>query len=207
MTQTPVVRHRLTAGESMLAVAAILLMGAGGAWAGRGTRSPAEQRVFERMNGLPDGLRYPLWPVMQMGNALVWIVGPPAVWLATGKNRPALAPFVGPCGAYFGAKVVKRFVRRGRPEVFLEAVRFREEAPTGVGFVSGHAAVALAFVTALRPYLPRPAQWLLLGLAPVVGVGRVFFGAHLPADIVGGAGFGIACGLAANAMVGVESSS
>jgi undecaprenyl-diphosphatase len=174
-------------------------------WARDGELSEGEQRAFEVVNECPDGLRFGWWGPMQFGNALVWAVGPVVVFATTRKWRPAVATFVGPFAGWLGAKQVKRVVRRGRPEFFLrEAVRFRESAPTGFGFISGHAAVAFALATVLRPYLPAPARPLMYSLATLTGTGRMYFGAHLPADVLGGAGFGIFCGLAANALAGVD---
>jgi membrane-associated phospholipid phosphatase len=135
----------------------------------------------------------------------VWVVGPVLVLWRTRRWRPALATFAATFGAWLGAKQVKNAVRRGRPEHFLgEAVRFREAAPSGLGYISGHTAVAFALATVLRPYLPRRWSHALYGLAALTGPGRMYFGAHLPADVVAGAGFGIGCGLVANAVLGVE---
>jgi glycosyltransferase 2 family protein len=180
-------------------------MGAAHRWAREGELPETEQRCFEAVNNCPDGLRYGWWGPMQFGNGLVWVVGPLVVLARTRRWRPALATFLGPFAGWVGAKEVKAVVRRGRPEHFLaEAVRFREAAPTGFGFISGHAAVAFAVATVLRPYLPRPWRAVLFSLAALTGTGRMYFGAHLPADVVGGAGFGIVCALAANAIVGVD---
>ena len=166
---------------------------------------PAEQRAFELVNELPDGLRFAWWAPMQLGNGLAWVVGPVLVLAKTGRVRPAAATFLATLGGWVGAKQVKRIYQRGRPEYFLaHAVRFREAAPTGFGFISGHAAVAFGLATVLRPYVPKRWDGMLFVMAGLVGGGRMFFGAHLPADVLGGAGFGVACGLAANAIVGVD---
>jgi undecaprenyl-diphosphatase len=200
-----IARHRLTPIEWGLAAAAAGMMAAAHRWARDAELPESEQRVFEVVNECPDRLRYGWWGPMQYGNALVWAVGPVVVLGRTKQWRPALATFVGPFAGWIGAKRVKAIVQRGRPEFFLaEAVRFREAAPTGFGFISGHAAVAFATTTVLRPYLPRRWWLTLYGLAALTATGRMYFGAHLPADVLGGAGFGIACGLAANAVVGVE---
>jgi undecaprenyl-diphosphatase len=203
--RAPIARHRLVPEEWALALAALALFAFGHRWARERTLPPAEQRAFEAINELPDHVRFGWWPPMQLGNALVWVVGPVTVLVATRRPRPALATFLATFGAWMGAKAVKRAVKRGRPEFFLaEAVRFREAAPTGLGFISGHAAVAFGLATVLRPYLPRTWALLLFATASTTGAGRMYFGAHLPADVISGAGFGIACGLAANALVGVD---
>ena len=40
----------------------------------------------------------------------------------------------------------------------------------------------------------------------IVGVGRMYVGAHLPLDLIGGAALGVAAGYAANLIVGVPAS-
>jgi glycosyltransferase 2 family protein len=200
-----IARHRLVPADWGLAVAAAAAMVAADRWARDGELTGNEQRVFEVVNECPDGLRYGWWGPMQFGNALVWAIGPVVVLWRTGRWRPAVASFVGPFAGWLGAKQVKRVIKRGRPEFFLaDAVRFREAAPTGFGYISGHAAVAFAFATVLRPYLPRRWRLPLYGLAALTATGRMYFGAHLPADVLGGAGFGVICGLAANAVAGVD---
>ena len=60
--------------------------------------------------------------------------------------------------------------------------------------MSGHAAVAVAIATLIVPYLPRRARWVALVVAALVCVSRLYVGAHLPLDVVGGAALGWAAG-------------
>jgi undecaprenyl-diphosphatase len=39
-------------------------------------------------------------------------------------------------------------------------------------------------------------------VAALVGVARIYYGAHLPLDVLGGAGLGILCGLVASVAFG-----
>src|SRR5688572_32430422 len=50
-----------------------------------------EVDVFDAVNDLPDGLRWVLWPVMQLGNAWMYLVGGVAVYALTRRVRPSLA--------------------------------------------------------------------------------------------------------------------
>src|SRR6185369_12871923 len=88
------------------------------------------------------------------------------------------------------AKGVKRFVRRGRPAAVLPEVHVRGGAQSGDGFLSGHAAISAALVTGLAPMLPGAAPWLA-GVAATVAFSRIYVGAHLPLDVLGGAALGL----------------
>jgi membrane-associated phospholipid phosphatase len=142
-----------------------------------------------RLNQLPDALEAPLWVVMQAGS-----LGAPLVTagLAVISGRPTLARRLAVSGlsAYLLAKGVKHLVRRGRPLELSPGVRVRGQPASGDGFVSGHAAVSMALATeAFQSF--GPAAWPLpVVVAPVVGLARVYVGAHLPLDVVGGAALG-----------------
>ena len=74
---------------------------------------------------------------------------------------------------------------------------------TGFGHLSGHTAVAVALATTLVPSLPDPATAGAITLAVIAGCARIYAGAHLPLDVIGGAGLGILCGLIARLALGV----
>ena len=63
----------------------------------------------------------------------------------------------------------------------------RGGTPTeGLGFVSGHAAVAFALATVVSPYVRREWRWVPFALAAVVAVARVHVGAtsHWTSSVV-----------------------
>jgi membrane-associated phospholipid phosphatase len=150
-----------------------------------------EQATNRRLNALPDVLHYPLWVVMQCGTA-----GAPAVagGLALAAGRPASAGRLTTYGmsAYLLAKTVKRVVGRGRPGELVPGVVIRGHPASGGGYVSGHAAVAMALAVEAVPLVPRRARPLPILGASVVAVARVYVGAHLPLDALGGAALGSA---------------
>lgn len=149
-----------------------------------------EQRTFRAVNGLPDQLYRPAWPVMQLG-ALVAAPATAAVAAAAG-NRPLAVRLcsVG-TGAWVLAKVVKRVVRRGRPMALMTGVRTRGREASGLGYLSGHAAVASALTAATYPHLQTRGRRLILAVAALVGLSRIYVGAHLPLDVAGGAALGL----------------
>jgi membrane-associated phospholipid phosphatase len=151
----------------------------------------AEAAVFGVLNGttvLPFLL---VWPVMQLGNVLVV---PVSALVAAGFRRWRLATelLIAGAGTYALAKVVKGIWPRGRPEGLLEDVIIRGDAALGRGFVSGHAATLTALAAVAWPWLGSRARVAVLVLVVVVCLARVYVGAHLPLDVVGGAALGLA---------------
>ena len=146
-----------------------------------------EVGTFRAVNELPDGLRVAVWPFMQYGT-FVTIPLLAAVALAFRRFRLALAILLAGMGVYLLALITKQIVERDRPGAMLSGVEERETFADGsLGFPSGHAAVAAA-------HLSR--RWLVvaLGLGSVVLLGRVYVGAHLPLDVIGGAALGAVAG-------------
>jgi undecaprenyl-diphosphatase len=54
--------------------------------------------------------------------------------------------------------------------------------------------VAFASATVLAAYLPARWRSVPFAVATVTAVARVYVGAHLPLDVIGGAGLGLLCG-------------
>lgn len=166
--------------------------------------APAEAAVFGLVNGLPDALYVAIWPFMQFG-VFVTIPILIVIALATRRVRLAAAMAIGGIGVYLLARAAKDWVDRGRPGALLGDVTGGREtfAAGSLGFPSGHAAVAGAVSVILIPYLPARLRWMPLVLLAIVLVGRLYVGAHLPLDLIGGAALGVAAGSAANLVVGV----
>ena len=163
--------------------------------------STLEREVFEAVNGLPQTASPGLWVVMQAGSfAAVFVTA--GLALAARRPRLAVALAGGGTATWLLAKAVKQVVERGRPEAVLDGVVIYGPAATGLGFPSGHAAVAAAIMTVAGPYLTgraRIAGWVVVG---VVAFTRVLIGAHLPLDALGGLLLGWAVGSATNLVLG-----
>lgn len=151
-----------------------------------------EEAVFRAVNDLPDWIEAPGWPLMQFGALL----GVPLVALVlavvTRKASLPLRFLVAGGLAWLGARLVKVLVERGRPAVYLDGVNLRPDWE-GLGFPSGHAAVAFAMAAVLTPVMPRRWRIAVWVLAVIAGALRLYTGAHLPLDILGGWGLGLAC--------------
>ncbi len=160
-----------------------------------------ETGAFDLVNGLPDPLFWVLWLPMQLGS-LVAVPLVVAVALVARRRWLALEATIAGTTAWTLAKVVKDHYARPRPGGLLDTVVFRGGEPSGFGFVSGHTAVAVSLATVATLYLPRRWRRRVLALAGVVGLARIFVGAHLPLDVVGGAGLGLAIAAAVRLVLG-----
>jgi undecaprenyl-diphosphatase len=151
---------------------------------------PREQEAFRMVNSLPDRLYAPAWTVMQLG-ALAAAPATAGVALLAGNRVLARRLMTGGTMAWALAKVVKAVVRRGRPAALLGGVRSRGPESSGLGYLSGHAAVSTALAVAAYPYLGPRGRRLAVASASVVGVSRIYVGAHLPLDVAGGVALGL----------------
>jgi membrane-associated phospholipid phosphatase len=161
-----------------------------------------EERIFRWVNDGPDFLYPAWWALMQYGT---FITIPLATLIALSLRRIRLAVELGVAGVgvYLVAKVVKEAVPRGRPGAVLEDTRLRGIGSEGPGFPSGHAAVSAALAFVLFAYLPRAWRWAFVVLGVIVSVGRLYVGAHLPLDVVGGAALGVVAGALVTFVGGV----
>jgi membrane-associated phospholipid phosphatase/predicted Ser/Thr protein kinase len=162
--------------------------------------------AFRLVNDLPGVLYPPVWAVMQLGNVLAVpvLAGIAAV---TRRFRLAVNLAVAGFGCYFLALVVKALVQRGRPSQYLADVHVRGPAATGLGYISGHAAVAVALASVASPYLGRRARRIAWALAIAVCLSRMYVGAHLPLDVIGGAAVGWGVGAAVHLLLGAPGGS
>ena len=171
--------------------AAVLVLAALPIDAGR--VSDAEAGVFRVLNGTTVLPLVLVWPVMQLGNVMV-VPTSAAIAAALRRWRLAGELLLAGLGTYLLAKVVKGLVPRGRPDGLLADVVIRGAEAHGRGFVSGHAATLMALATVAWPWLGRRGRIAVVVLVAVVCLARVYVGAHLPLDVVGGAGLGLAVG-------------
>lgn len=168
-----------------------------------GGLAPGEEAVFVSVNSLPDFLYVVIWPFMQYG---VFLTIPVLVVIALilRRVRLAAAMAIAGVGVYFLARFVKEIVQRGRPEALIGEVQEREMFASGsLGFPSGHVAVAAALTVVVTPYLRGRWRLLPVIVAVIVCLGRMYVGAHVPLDLIGGAALGISAGCAANLIVGL----
>ena len=148
-----------------------------------------EERVFRIANGAPDAIRIPVRTIMQAGT-FGTVPAVATVVFLTGRRQLAAKILVGGTLAWVGAKAIKPYGGRARPAGVLPDVIIREGIEGDLGWVSGHTAVATSMAGILADDLPalRP---LLGAVVLATAFGRMYVGAHLPYDTVGGAGLGM----------------
>ena len=149
-----------------------------------------EELVFRTVNRASDRIRVPVRAIMQAGT-FATVPAVSALALVTGRRRLAARLAVGGTIAWVGAKLVKPFGGRARPQGVLPDVTIREGIEGDLGWISGHTAVATTLALVAAEELPPTARPLLAGIVGTVGFGRMYVGAHLPHDVVGGAGLGL----------------
>ncbi|SNS11180.1 undecaprenyl-diphosphatase [Geodermatophilus saharensis] len=180
----------------------LVVLGIGVLIAQRGQLPVLERDLFRLFNDLPAGILPAVWVVMQLGNVLA--VPALAVAAAVGRHfRAARDLLVSGLAAYLAADLVKSLVGRERPAGLPVGAVLHEGPIGGAGFVSGHSAVAAALATAAAPYLTRRGRRVAWALAWSVALARVYVGAHLPLDVVGGVALGWAIGSLVHWVFGV----
>ena len=183
-------------------VAAAGVLGASSVVATRGV-TRTEARAFHAVNDLPTWLTPVLWPPMQLGSLWGPLVAGVVTWRRWHSWRATAGVVVGGVAAWQLAKVVKHYVRRGRPADELDRISYRPGTPTeGLGFVSGHSTVVFAMVTVLWPWTDPAERAALVAAAVVVAFARIQVGAHLPVDTFGGAALGVIVGELWRVVVG-----
>ncbi len=132
----------------------------------------------------------PVRAVMQAGTFATVPVAA-GVALLAGRRRFAGRLLLGGTAAWLGAKALKPLGGRERPAGVVEGVRIREGIEGDLGWVSGHAAVATTLAMIAAEELPAWSGPILAGVVAATGFGRIYVGAHLPHDVVGGVGLGM----------------
>lgn len=187
-----------------LGIGGVAALAAASAAAERGVPN-WDRRLFRRLNALPDAWAPVVWVPMQAGALAAPIAV--AVWLAAARSRPRDGARVAAAGmsAWAAAKVIKRVVHRGRPgDHETDTVLRLGSAAHGLGYPSGHAAVAATLAWCLAPD-PATVRGLgALALAGAVGGARIYVGAHYPLDVLGGWALGAAVAAVTGPITGAS---
>ncbi len=184
-------RVRQRTSDLLVAAVAAGAVALGAHEARRGQVRDAEARSFAGLNGISERWLPPAWLVMQAGSlGGSQVIG--GVVVAAGDHR--LGRRLAGVGAlaWTASKVVKPFASRGRPSSVVDVARVLGREQAGLGYPSGHAAVAAGMAAATLPHVAPRGRVALFALTSVVAASRVYVGAHLPLDVAGGAALGVA---------------
>jgi len=176
------------------AVAGAVLLAA--AHAARRGLSPQEDQIYRSVNDLPGEIAPVAWLPMQAGALAYPMVLAGVMYWRTRTPQLALSIAAAGVSAWVGAKIVKNMVGRGRPYDFNANTNLRlgTETDGSLGFVSGHAAVSFSVASVVSDQMGPIPGVAAYSAAVVASLSRVYVGAHLPLDIVGGAAFGVVVG-------------
>ena len=165
-----------------------------------------EVSLFRTINDLTSWWGWVLWLIAQAGFVLAIPVAAAVLYVLVRHWRPPVTLLAG--GLAFGwlaTRIFREIFDRGRPGELLTSLKFGYGIPmSGPGYPSGHTAVAFAIAVVLSPYVPRSLRLALYALAALVAFSRVYMGAHMPLDVVGGAAYGLIVGSAVNLMSGIR---
>lgn len=200
-SESHVVRRRadlllLVTGAGLVALGAAIASGGVPGW---------EETLFRAVNDLPHGPEWIVWPIQQLGMALAVPVGALVLWRLADSWRPPVVLLATATAIGWGAaNLLRAAVARSRPAATLPDIYVGYDVPAaGTGYPSGHAIVAVTLATVLAPYMGRRGRALLAALTLLVMVARVYVGAHLPLDLLGGAACGLVLGSTVNLIAGI----
>lgn len=188
---------RVKRSRAVAGLSASVAVVAGTAWLARRPVSRLEVHAFRSANELPDRAYPATWILMQYGT---FGSVPAAALVALARRRPRLALAIGVAGSagWLIAKAVKPIVGRARPAGVLDDVRLRGTEEGDQGFPSGHSAVSAAITVVSWSSLPLEWRIPAAALTAFVPFARMYVGAHLPLDVVGGSALGSAIGCVVN---------
>lgn len=161
-----------------------------------------ERRIYRAINNAPDEVAPTVWLPMQAGSLTAPFVLAGWSYWRTREPDPSVAYAAAGFATWLTAKGVKKVIGRGRPYDHDRSTNLRLATQTdgSLGYVSGHAAVASTLATVMGDGQPPAKAAGLQAFAIVVGVTRIYVGAHLPLDVVGGSALGILVGEATNSI-------
>ncbi len=121
-----------------------------------------------------------------------------------GDHLLAYELILGTLTLWLVVELVKALVHRGRPFIRLSQARIVGRRAGGRSFPSGHTSQAFFMATLLAGYF-HAGVWavcLLYAIALLVGITRMYVGAHYPRDVLAGAILGSAWGLLGGIVYG-----
>ena len=166
----------------------------------------ADEALFRAINGLAGQSATRDWIALALSNAgLLWtpgvLLGLYWLWLCRREAllaAPLLAASIGLLD-FIGARM-KDLVARPRPCMVLSDIHQIEACGKVFGFPSNHAINTATVAAFLQVLYPR-SGWVSWPLVFLVGLARVYIGAHYVTDVMAGWVIGGCCGAAIAMML------
>lgn len=153
--------------------------------------------LFFNLRGFrPKWLDRVMWWLTQLGNGAV-VLGGSLILYILGQRRLAVELVLGTLSLWLMVELVKAFTDRSRPYVLLEDVRVIGWREAGLSFPSGHTSQVFflaSFLMRSLDFTPFGAFTLYM-VAGLVGLTRMYVGAHYPRDVLAGALLGTVWGV------------
>jgi membrane-associated phospholipid phosphatase len=159
--------------------------------------------LFNLRGRRPPWLDMLMWGLTQIGNGIV-IVALALILFFAGDHLLAYGLSLGALTLWLVVELAKALVHRGRPFIRLSQARIVGQRAGGRSFPSGHTSQAFFMATLLAGYF-HAGVWavcLLYAIALLVGITRIYVGAHYPRDVLAGAILGSAWGLLGGIVYG-----
>lgn len=140
----------------------------------------------------------------QVGSALM-ALGIVLVLYMAGERLFSYQFMLGTITLWLVVELIKLLVRRSRPHIRLLQTRIVGYQMRGRSFPSGHTSQSFFTATLIVQYF-HPDMWLVIILnliALLVGITRMYVGAHYPRDVLAGAILGSAWGLLGGLSISV----
>jgi membrane-associated phospholipid phosphatase len=152
--------------------------------------------VFNLRGSRPVWLDWTMLGFTQIGSGIAGLAIGVILFLA-GNRLVAYELILGILTLWIVVELLKALVRRSRPIVRVTQARIVGYRARGRSFPSGHTSQAffMATLLALQFHTSAWAVFLLYAMALLVGITRMYVGAHYPRDVLAGAILGSAWGL------------
>jgi membrane-associated phospholipid phosphatase len=152
--------------------------------------------VFNLRGSRPAWLDWTMLGFTQIGSGAAALAIGLILFLA-GDRLVAYEFILGSITLWMVVELVKALVRRSRPIFRVTQARIVGYRAIGRSFPSGHTSQAFFMATLMAPYFHASAWvvFFLYAIALLVGITRMYVGAHYPRDVLAGAILGSAWGL------------
>ena len=144
----------------------------------------------------PAWLDWLMLGITQAGSGFTPLVLALVIYLS-GDHLLAYKLILGTLTLWLVVELAKAIVGRSRPFIHLAQVRIVGYRPIGRSFPSGHTTQAFFLALVLARHFQSTA-WIILslyGIALLVGITRMYVGAHYPRDVLAGAILGSVWGI------------